>query len=98
MIEEINLDFRPIGNPAYALQEDGSGWGALVNLDIPAGVALNETGLMIWRAIDGVRKVRDIIDEINVRFADAPPTLKDDVLAILGILQDTGLIGYEVNP
>jgi len=96
-VNEIDLDSRPIRNPAYALQEGSCGWAALVNLDTPAGVAVNATGLLIWRRIDGIRTVREIIREIKGFFADAPPALGDDVLAILDVLLEAGLIGYEVN-
>ncbi len=97
MIGEIGLDSLPVGNPAYALQEDAGGWAVIVNLDVPTGLALNSTGLLIWRLVNGVRTVGDIIEETAKCFIDAPPTLEDDVRAILDILLDTGLIGYEVN-
>ncbi len=97
MIAAITLDSRPVGNPAFARQDDAEGWTALVNLDRPAGVALNATGMMVWDGIDGKRTVAEIITELRDRFADAPPTLSEDVLAILEILREVGLIGYEVE-
>ncbi len=95
--DEIDLDSRPIRNPEYALQEGSCGWAALVNLDIPAGVALNAAGLLVWRMIDGKRTTGEIIGEIKGCFADSPPTLEGDVLAILDVLLGAGLIGYEVR-
>ena len=55
MNDDMTLDSQPIANPAYALREDEQGWTALVNLDNAAGVALNETALLVWKAVDGTR-------------------------------------------
>ncbi len=95
--EKIDLTSQPMGNPAYALREDGKGWTALVNLDVPAGIALNATGLLVWQKIDGVRTVAEIITEIKEHFFNAPPNIEEDLLAILKIFRQAGLIGFEVN-
>jgi len=97
MITEISLASRPIGNPAYAMREAEEGWTTLVNLDTAAGVALNETGFLLWQKIDGERTVAEIIGEIKGYFADAPPTVAEDMLAVLETLHDAGLIGFEVK-
>ena len=97
MQEKIVLASKPIANPAYASREDELGWTALVNLDIAAGVALNETGLLVWQTIDGTKTMADIIAEVKKHFSDAPPTIEQDLLAILETLRDAGLIGFEVN-
>ena len=79
------------------MREAEQGWTALVNLDISAGVALNETGLLVWQKIDGERTVAEIIAEIKEHFADTPPTIEEDMLAILETLREAGLIGFEVK-
>jgi hypothetical protein len=93
----ITIDSRPFGNPDYALQKDGSGWTALVNLDTASGVALNETGMMVWQAANGKRTVAGIIDYVKDHFSDPPASVGEDVIAILETLLDAGLIGFEVN-
>jgi len=95
--EKIHPESKPIRNPAFALQEDENGWTALVNLDTPAGIALNTTGFLVWQKIDGVRTVAEIFAEIKEHFFDAPPTIEEDLLAILEVLQEAGLIGFEVE-
>lgn len=79
------------------MRESEQGWTALVNLDNAAGVALNETGFLLWQRIDGERTVAEIIEEIKEYFADAPPTVAEDMLAVLETLRDAGLIGFEVK-
>jgi len=96
-MNEITMDSRPIGNPAYALQEDGSGWMALVNLDVASGVALNQTGMIVWKAVNGKRIVAEIVANVKDRLSDAPASITEDVLTILQALQEAGLIGFEVE-
>ena len=97
MMNEVTLESRPVINPDCALREDGSGWTALVNLDNASGVALNETGLLVWEAVDGKRTAAQIIAKVKDHFTDAPASVGEDVLAILQILLDAGLIGFEVK-
>ena len=97
MIDAIRPGFKPIRNPAHAIREAEQGWTTLVNLDRAFGVALNETGLFIWQRIDGRRTVAEIINEIKEYFPDAPPTVEEDSLALLEMLRQAGLIGFEVK-
>ncbi len=87
----------PIPNPASFFKEDLAGWGMLVNMDTAASVALNPTGCMIWKLIDGKRSCRDIASAFMKSFQDAPNSVYGDVMALLASLSDDGLIGYEVK-
>ena len=97
MIESINLNLRPIRNPDHALREADEDWTVLVNLDSAASVALNETGMMLWKRIDGSTTVGEIIEDVKKHFADAPPEAEADMLAVMETLRETGLIGFEVK-
>jgi hypothetical protein len=93
-----NDDFViPIPNPASFFKEDQDGWGVLVNMDTAASVALNPTGSMIWKLIDGKRCSRDIASAFMKGLEDAPHCVYEDVMALLDCLAEDGLIGYEVR-
>jgi hypothetical protein len=94
---EITLESVPIANPDCVFREDASGWTALVNLDNASGIALNETGLLVWNTVDGQRTAARIIEEVKNHFTDAPASVGEDVLAILQTLLDAGLLGFEVK-
>jgi len=86
----------PIPNPA-AVQEEGSdGWTLLVNPDTAGAMAINHTGALVWRLVDGRRTTREIVATVRKRFPDAPDTVAEDVQAILSKLADEGFIGQEV--
>lgn len=97
MTEIIDKTSRPIRNPAHALREADENWTVLVNLDSAAAVALNETGILLWKKINGSATIAEIIEDVKKHFADAPPEAEEDMMSVLETLRDTGLIGFEVE-
>jgi hypothetical protein len=86
----------PIPNPA-AVQEVGTdGWTLLVNPDTAGAMAVNQTGALIWKLIDGRRTTGEIAAAIRDRFPDAPDTVVEDVRALLTKLAEEGFIGQEI--
>jgi hypothetical protein len=88
---------RPIRNPDHALRPGDDGWAVLVNLDNAFAVALNETGMWLWRKCDGSAAISEILATIRMEFKDAPPEAEQDMLSVMETLRDTGLIGFEVE-
>ncbi len=86
----------PIPNPSAVFKEDRDGWGVLVNLDTASAMALNPTGSAIWKLIDGRHRMEDVIAALRVQFQSVPSSIADDVTALLDILAEEGMIGYEV--
>jgi hypothetical protein len=91
----LELTTKPITNPTAVLQENSDGWGVLVNMDTAASVALNPTGVVVWKLIDGKRGVAEIIAKVTRQFKHVPDTAAADIEALLSTLAEEGLIGYE---
>ncbi len=90
------LPDTPIRNPA-AVQEAGTdGWTLLVNPDTAGAMAVNHTGALVWKLVDGRRKTGEIIAAVRGWFPDAPDTVADDVLALLTKLAEEGFVGREI--
>lgn len=91
---------KPVPNPSAIFQETGDGWAVLVNLDTARSLALNPSGIVVWQLIDGQRTVQEITASVKRHFRDAPPRVTDDVTALLDILAEEGMIGFEwtANP
>jgi hypothetical protein len=86
---------KPIANPSAIFQETGDGWAVLVNLDTARSLALNPSGILVWQLIDGQRSVRQITVDVQRSFRDTPLRVVDDVAALLDILAEEGMIGFE---
>lgn len=92
----MRLPEVPIPNPA-AVQEVGTdGWTLLVNTDTAGAMALNQTGAIIWKLVDGRRTTAEITAAVRYRFPDAPDTVAEDVRGLLTKLAEEGFIGEEI--
>ena len=86
----------PIPNPAAVREEGADGWTLLVNPETAGAMAVNQTGALVWRLVDGRRTTEEIAAAIRGRFPDAPHTVADDVRALLIKLAEEGFIGQEI--
>ena len=87
---------RPIPNPAAVQEEGTDGWTLLVNPDTAGAMAVNHTGALVWKLIDGRRTAGEIADAVRGHFPDAPDTVVDDVRDILAKLAEEGFVGREI--
>jgi hypothetical protein len=86
---------KPMANPAVIFQEQFDHWAVLVNLDTAGAVALNPTGVLVWKLIDGQRNAADIVAAVGGHFQNVPDTVADDVSALLDALAEDGFVGFE---
>lgn len=97
MTLELNTAPIPIPNPTTVLKEDADGWAALINLDTAGAMTLNPTGVMIWKLIDGKHSSDEIIASFRSHFGTVPPSVAYDVMALLDVFSEEGMVGYEVR-
>ena len=91
---------KPVANPTAVLREEFDGWAVLVNMDTGASMALNPTGIMVWKLIDGKSTLEEIVQAFKAQFhfdstPAVPDTVKEDVQTLLTMLAEEGFVGYE---
>jgi hypothetical protein len=86
----------PIPNPDAVQEAGADGWTLLVNPDTAGAMAVNRTGALIWKLVDGRRTAEEITAAVLSRFPDAPDSVAEDVRALLIRLAEEGLIGREI--
>jgi hypothetical protein len=57
---------RPIPNPAAVQEEGTDGWTLLVNPDTAGAMAVNHTGVLIWRPANGRRTIGGIAEVVRL--------------------------------
>ena len=87
---------RPVPNPAAVQEEGTDGWTLLVNPDTAGAMAVNHTGVLVWKLVDGRRTTGEIVEAMRRRFPDAPDTVAEDVQVLLTKLAEEGFIGQEI--
>jgi hypothetical protein len=96
MIDQTELGAIPVANPTVISQEESDGGLVLVNCDTGAALALNPTGTMVWKQIDGRRTPAAITVAVSRFFRDVPDSIGEDVLSLLRLLAEEGFVGYEI--
>ncbi len=91
------LPERPFPNPLAICKAGPDGWTLLVNPDTAGAIAVNPTGALIWRLVNGKRTVRDIVAGVRRRFTGAPRSVSRDVTALLAAFAEADLIGEELT-
>ena len=96
MVDQLVLGAIPVANPAVISQEDPDGGLVLVNCDTGAALALNSTGKVVWKQIDGKRTPAGITVAVSSCFRNVTDKVSEDVTSLLRLLAEEGFVGYEV--
>ncbi len=86
---------RPIANPIAILREEFDDYAVLFNPDTGDAIGLNPVGVAIWKLMDGMRSLPDIVNAISDQFSDTPVNLEEDVTNFMTELNDRGFVGAE---
>lgn len=78
--------------------------GELIIVPIAAGIGdtedeiytLNRTGRVIWDHLDGRRRLRDVVQELALKFQAEPGVIEKDVLGLVAELAERRML-IEVN-
>jgi hypothetical protein len=92
----MKLASRPMMNPAVISREVLAGEAVLVNTDTAAAIALNATGLVAWRLMDGSHSLEEIVAAIRHYFKGVPDSVSDDIKTLVDTLAEEGFVGYQV--
>ena len=87
----------PIPNPIVVLREEFDDWAVLFNPDTAAAVGINPIGVSVWKLLDGVRMMDEIVAEIGEQYEGVPESAPEELMAFLSDLEEGGFVGYEVE-
>lgn len=96
VMDRSDLNTIPVPNPAVVSREAPDGGSVMVNCDTGTAVAVNATGTLVWKFIDGRRSPGAIAEAVGSHFGIARETVQADVDALLATLADDGFVGYEI--
>ncbi len=88
---------KPTANPSVILREEFDDWAVLFDPDTAEGYALNPTGVLVWKQLDGKHTVTDIVKIIRDNCEDVPEDVGQHAQDFVAGLVKQGLAGYEVK-
>jgi hypothetical protein len=92
----MDITLKAISNPDVVFREGVDKWAVLVNLDNAASIALNPTGVLVWKMIEMEHSIEDIVSTIKHQYKNVPDSVTNDIFSLLHTLAEEGFVGYEV--
>ena len=96
-MEVFMSEDKPTANPSVILREEFDDWAVLFDPDTAEGYALNPTGVLVWKQLDGQHTVADIVKIIRDNCEDVPEDVGQHAQDFVAGLVKQGLAGYEVK-
>jgi SynChlorMet cassette protein ScmD len=96
-MEVFMSEDRPVANPSVILREEFDDWAVLFDPDTAEGYALNPTGVLVWKQLDGKHTLEDIVKVVRERCEDVPQDVGQHTKDFVADLVKQGLAGYEVK-
>lgn len=88
---------KPISNSNLVFREELDGWALLFDPDSGKVFGLDQVGVYIWKLLDGIHTVEEIISEVRNSFEDVPDSLDQDTVEFLEKLKNIGFIENMVS-
>jgi SynChlorMet cassette protein ScmD len=93
----MNRTDRPIANPIVVLREEFDDWAVLFNPDTAGALGINPVGVAVWKRMDGMRSIEEIVSEIKIHFEDSPDAAFEEITAFVNTLAGQGFAGLELK-
>ena len=77
------------------MREEFDDWAVLFNPDTADAVGINPVGVVVWKLVDGLRGLDEILDQVQKQFAEVPDAAAAEVSAFIDDLEARGFVGYE---
>jgi len=92
----ISTDLKPVANPLVVFREEFDDWAVLFDPDTGGAYGVDPVGALIWKHLDGVHTVRDLLAEVKNRCEDVPEEAETHISDFVQSLLDKGLAGLEI--
>lgn len=86
---------KPVANPSVILREEFDDWAVLFDPDTAEGYALNPTGVLVWKQLDGKHTLQEIVQVIRQNCQDVPEDVGQHAQDFVADLVKQGLAGFE---
>jgi SynChlorMet cassette protein ScmD len=91
----MKLTDKPVANPFVVLREEFDDWAVLFNPDTADAVGINPIGVAVWKQMDGIRTVGQLIDQVRLTYQGVPDTVETEITSFLDDLVTKGFVGLE---
>jgi SynChlorMet cassette protein ScmD len=92
----ISTGAKPVANPLVVFREEFDDWAVLFDPDTGNAFGVDPVGALIWKHLDGVHTIQDMLVELKKRCDGVPEEAETHVRDFVQSLLDKGLAGLEI--
>jgi SynChlorMet cassette protein ScmD len=96
MLAMLQEDAMPLTKPRLLLGEEFDDWAIPFDPDTGAGIGLNPVSVFIWKRLDGMHTVNDILNELVENCDDVSHDACQEVIDLVRELLARGNVRYDV--
>jgi SynChlorMet cassette protein ScmD len=87
----------PVANPSVVLREEFDNWAILFDPDTGDAFGINPVGVFIWKRLDGLRSVRDILEELRKNYEDVSEEAEEQLKELIQEIVEKGFAGHKTQ-
>jgi len=89
-------DSMPVAKSTLLLREEFDDWAILFDPDTGDGIGLNPVSVFIWKRLDGMHTLNDILNELMDNYEDVSQGASQQVSDLVQELLARGYVGYDI--
>jgi len=86
---------KPIANPLVVLREEFDNWAILFDPATGNAFGLNPVGVFVWKRLDGLHTIKDILNELRKSCEKVPEKVEDHLKEFIQDLVEKGFAEQE---
>jgi SynChlorMet cassette protein ScmD len=87
----------PVANPSVVLREEFDNWAILFDPDTGDAFGINPVGVFIWKRLDGLRSVRDILEELRKNYENIAEEAEEQLKELIQEIVEKGFAGHKTQ-
>ena len=87
----------PVANPSVVLREEFDNWAILFDPDTGDAFGINPVGVFIWKRLDGLRSIRDILEELRKNYESISEEAEEQLKEFIQEIVEKGFAGHKTQ-
>jgi len=87
----------PVANPSVILREEFDNWAILFDPDTGDAFGINPVGVFIWKRLDGLRSIRDILKELRKNYENISEKAEEHLKEFIQEIVEKGFAEHKTQ-
>jgi SynChlorMet cassette protein ScmD len=87
----------PVANPSVILREEFDNWAILFDPDTGDTFGINPVGVFIWKRLDGLRSIHDILKELRKNYENISEKAEEHLKVFIQEIVEKGFAEHKTQ-